>query len=55
MKINLRSFEDIQLNLKNSLFIKDTKETWVDLDVCKQKDVVNLIEGSISKSKNEEL
>ena len=26
----------------------------MDLNVCKQNDVVNLIEGSISKSKNEE-
>ena len=35
-------------------WIKDTNEAWVDMNVCKQKDVVNLIEGSISKSKNEE-
>ena len=40
-------------NLENSLFIKDTNETWVDLNVRKQNDVVNLIEGSILKSKNE--
>ena len=51
---HLRRFEDVQINLENSLFIKDTNETWVDLNVCEQKDVVNLIEGSISKSKNEE-
>ena len=51
---HLRRFEDVQLNLENCLFIKDTNEKWVDLNECKQKDVVNLIEGSISKSKNEE-
>ena len=50
----LRRFEDVQPNLENSLFIKNTNETWVNLNVCKQKDVVNLIEGSIAKSKNEE-
>ena len=48
---HLRRFEDVQLILEKSLFIKDTNETWVDLNVCKQKDVVNLIEGSIPKSK----
>ena len=51
---HLRRFEDVQLNLENSLFIKDTNETWVELNVCKQKEVVNLIVGLISKSKNEE-
>ena len=50
----LRRFEDVQLILENSLFIKNTIETWVDLNVCKQKEVVNLIESSISKTKNEE-
>ena len=44
---HLSRFEDVQLNLENSLSIKDTNETWVDLNVCKQKDVVNLIEGLI--------
>ena len=42
---HLRRFEDVQLNLENSLFVKDTNETWVDLNVCKQKDGGNLIEG----------
>ena len=51
---HLRRFEDVQPNLENSLFTKDTNKTWVDLNVCKQKDVVILVEGSISKSKNEE-
>ena len=51
---HLRRFEDVQLNLENSLFIKDTNETWVELNVCKQKDVVNLIVGLISKYRNEE-
>ena len=42
---HLRRFEDVQPNLENSLFVKDTNKTWVDLNVCEQKDVVNLIEG----------
>ena len=45
---HLRRFEEVKLNLENSLFIKDTNETWVDLNICKhdeQKDVGNLIAG----------
>ena len=44
---HLRRFENVQLTVKNSLFIKNTTETWVNLNTCKQKDVVNPIEGSI--------
>ena len=46
--------EDAQINFENSLYLKDTNGTWVDLNTCKQKEAVNLIDETLIKSKNEE-